>query len=369
MPYTKTNWTEATPITVNALNNMEAGIERAYSLVEASSSLNQANAIVKRDGNGYFQTNTVQVLNRYEAQGADGIVRNIGKIASHGGVDLGDSGTSSTICSNVAPKWWNGSNSYTIYTNGNKPTPNELGAVATAQRIPKNSNLNNYTTEGFYYCQSNADAGTISNVASSVAFSLLVERHVGCKQTFTTYDPKSVKTWIRNYYNNTWGPWQRVMDATSIREGNMDLGNRKIVNLQAVGNRGYEYLAEDTLGNVLLNGAGKSIRLGSANTDYIRLYKSTVNHYSSLSIVTDDVAPASKNADGEPTEVNTPITTSLVNEFVGNVPQTTRATVDDVASVYVDTGEGLAVDTTLLITMLMRRVLDLEARIALLENN
>lgn len=54
--------------------------------------------------------------------------RRIAKIASHGGVDLGDTNANTAICSTNAPTWWNGSTSYTVYTSGSKPTPADIGA-------------------------------------------------------------------------------------------------------------------------------------------------------------------------------------------------------------------------------------------------
>lgn len=49
--------------------------------------------------------------------------------ASHGGVDLGDTDCNTAICSKAVPIWWNGSNSYNIYTTNNKPTPQDIGAM------------------------------------------------------------------------------------------------------------------------------------------------------------------------------------------------------------------------------------------------
>ena len=64
-------------------------------------------------------------------QGANssGTNRNIAKIASHGGIDLGDVGTNVAFCSANAPTWWNGSTSYKVYTSGSKPTPADIGAA------------------------------------------------------------------------------------------------------------------------------------------------------------------------------------------------------------------------------------------------
>ena len=58
--------------------------------------------------------------------------RRIATIASHGGVDLGDTVSETAICSKSAPVWWNGSNSYKIYTTGSKPTASEIGALGNS---------------------------------------------------------------------------------------------------------------------------------------------------------------------------------------------------------------------------------------------
>ena len=75
--------------------------------------------------------------------------------------------------------------------------------------IPRGANLNSYTTPGFYYNPNNSDVSTMTNVPDKLAFSLLVERHAGTKQTFTIYstDKLGMKTWVRNYFNGTWGKW------------------------------------------------------------------------------------------------------------------------------------------------------------------
>ena len=91
-----------------------------------------------------------------------------------------------------------------IYSNGTKLEN------FTSKYVPSNSNLNNYTTPGMYYNPSDAETRTMSNVPIANAFSLLVERHAGWKQTFTVYFTGNPYTWIRNYYNGSWGAWKRV---------------------------------------------------------------------------------------------------------------------------------------------------------------
>lgn len=80
------------------------------------------------------------------------------------------------------------------------------------QNIATGADLNNYATAGMYSCATNAIAGTLLNSPTSKAFSLLVEKHAGTKQTLTTYDADgSSRTWTRNSYGS-WEPWRKVWD-------------------------------------------------------------------------------------------------------------------------------------------------------------
>lgn len=81
-------------------------------------------------------------------------------------------------------------------------------------KIPANSNLNDYKTEGFYYNNQNAEVATILNIPEEKAFSLLVERHAGIKQTFTTFSSSSFNIYVRNFYNGTWGDWVSILPVT-----------------------------------------------------------------------------------------------------------------------------------------------------------
>ena len=79
--------------------------------------------------------------------------------------------------------------------------------------IPSGDDLNNYMTSGFYYNPRNEDVANIANTPVDSAFSLLVEKHAGVKQTFTRYESSSsnnARTWARNYYNGDWADWIEV---------------------------------------------------------------------------------------------------------------------------------------------------------------
>ena len=83
--------------------------------------------------------------------------RRIAKIASHGGVDLGDASANTAICSANAPTWWNGSKSYTVYTSGSKPTPADIGAskALTTANGYQGFTLNDGTTSNWIRTTSN----------------------------------------------------------------------------------------------------------------------------------------------------------------------------------------------------------------------
>lgn len=85
--------------------------------------------------------------------------------------------------------------------------------LTKSTKIPASADLNSYTTEGMFYSPSNAEVATMTNCPTTNSFSLLVEKHAGCKQTLTEYGSGmanySAKTWVRTYYNNVWSTWQR----------------------------------------------------------------------------------------------------------------------------------------------------------------
>lgn len=82
--------------------------------------------------------------------------------------------------------------------------------------IGNNANLNNIHNPGFYYHPTDAGSITIGNTPINRAFSLLVEKHAGTKQTFTAYQTGNVQTYIRNYYEGSWGGWNRLYEASYV---------------------------------------------------------------------------------------------------------------------------------------------------------
>ena len=107
--------------------------------------------------------------------------------------------------------------------------------------IAASSNLNTFQTAGFYSCPATATAASLLNCPTAVAFSLLVEKHAGIKQTITEYTTTGAKTYSRNFYS-TWGAWYRVYTTidpptAATLLANTFNGSQKIVgNLEVTGN-------------------------------------------------------------------------------------------------------------------------------------
>ena len=82
--------------------------------------------------------------------------------------------------------------------------------------IPKGQDLNNYRTTGYYYNSTNADVAGIANTPVNEAFTLEVSKHAGVRQVFTRFHNDQPRTWIRNYYNGTWGAWFEIVLANQF---------------------------------------------------------------------------------------------------------------------------------------------------------
>ena len=101
-------------------------------------------------------------------------------------------------------------------------TIDEIDEKFKSKKIPKNSDLNNYMTTGFYYNNSNSDCQTINNLpVANTAFFLIVEdwgTSNYTKQTCTVYSTNVTYIRIRNA--NTWGTWA-ALSKTNHTHGNI----------------------------------------------------------------------------------------------------------------------------------------------------
>lgn len=89
--------------------------------------------------------------------------------------------------------------------------------------IPGNSDLNDYTTPGVYYCPGNVEARTLVNVPVHLAFSLMVLKTTGdgsCRQIFMPYpvgttNENTNRIWTRAFYDydGGWGEWCQIVTS------------------------------------------------------------------------------------------------------------------------------------------------------------
>ena len=128
---------------------------------------------------------------------------------------------------------WDTTNSRSIwsYTNNglfniNRPVAFNNGVEYIV--ITENTDLNNMQTPGFYNCPYSATASTLKNCPTIYAFSLVIERHAGVKQTLTMYSAYDKPLiYVRNYYNGTWGAWSRIcyaLDNSVLWSGTAGIG-------------------------------------------------------------------------------------------------------------------------------------------------
>ncbi len=72
------------------------------------------------------------------------------------------------------------------------------------------TDLDDITEAGMYYSASSTSTATMSNVPTSLSFSLFVEKHGGTKQTLTNYSTTLPTIWIRNEHGDGWSDWFKV---------------------------------------------------------------------------------------------------------------------------------------------------------------
>lgn len=89
------------------------------------------------------------------------------------------------------------------------------------QPIAENTDLNDITEVGAYYCTQNATVGTLSNCPTTNAFYMEVHEHAGTYQHIITYQSTNYEEWSRNYYYDTgWGAWRKhVIEGLPLSGG------------------------------------------------------------------------------------------------------------------------------------------------------
>jgi hypothetical protein len=84
--------------------------------------------------------------------------------------------------------------------------------LSSPMLLAAQTNLNNIMTPGMYYCPANVTVATFTNCPTTNALALMVERAAGYIQTIKEYMTSGAKTYIRRYYNGSWGAWVQVWD-------------------------------------------------------------------------------------------------------------------------------------------------------------
>ena len=95
----------------------------------------------------------------------------------------------------------------------------KLNGTIEPIRIAAGTDLNTVVQAGMYHGYDNNNTSTLQNAPTTYSFSLLVERTTGgdgCKQTLTEFLIPSARTFYRNKYHGTWGPWYQNVDSNNI---------------------------------------------------------------------------------------------------------------------------------------------------------
>jgi len=97
-----------------------------------------------------------------------------------------------------------------------KGNDNSLFPIS-ATELAGGLDLNNYTTAGFYYQTTNADAASSSNYPVANAGSLTVQKSAGVTQQYYTYNDGSPEFYFRAFYNGSWSSWRKAW--TNVNDG------------------------------------------------------------------------------------------------------------------------------------------------------
>lgn len=96
-----------------------------------------------------------------------------------------------------------------------------LGHLSGNFRIPSNSNLNNYTTPGSYYCNSGADAATLLNcpyTGSHFRFYVISSSETYLLQILLPISTVGTSLYLRSMHSGTWRPWTQCLTTTDSSE-------------------------------------------------------------------------------------------------------------------------------------------------------
>ncbi|MBN3523478.1 pyocin knob domain-containing protein [Paenibacillus apiarius] len=90
--------------------------------------------------------------------------------------------------------------------------------VKKAIYLPANTDMNNVRDEGEYYNPANAEVSTFANRPDDQSCYVKVSKHAGVNQTWYVFNPSDNRVFTRNFYNNSWGPWKKVLNIDDYNE-------------------------------------------------------------------------------------------------------------------------------------------------------
>lgn len=112
----------------------------------------------------------------------------------------------------------------------NKAPSSHVHSRLVPTSIPEGADLNDYTTQGSFYCPMNVTAATVSNTPSNQAFHLEVYKATndsgkGVCQVAYSYRQDNVHIWWRNGYGGNWSEWYEVANKEDIASLNNNKSN------------------------------------------------------------------------------------------------------------------------------------------------
>ena len=113
----------------------------------------------------------------------------------------------------------------------NKANASHIHSRLNPTSIPENADLNDYTTQGSFYCPLTATATSLANCPTNKAFHLEVYRHAGVRQVLYCYFATEVWTYERNFTGtggngNRWSEWHKVPTDDDITSLNSTITNK-----------------------------------------------------------------------------------------------------------------------------------------------
>nr|WP_154982709.1 pyocin knob domain-containing protein [Paenibacillus xylanexedens] len=125
--------------------------------------------------------------------------------------------------------------------------------LSKSTSIKQNDDLNNFVTEGEFYCQLSSVAETLKNCPVGIAFSLKVSKNgtqntggiPGVTQTLITFLPVGFTTWQRNLYD-IWGAWIKVPSREEFESLKSSVSDGKLAIAAAITGKGVVASGSDT---------------------------------------------------------------------------------------------------------------------------